>query len=141
MQPKILVVEDDENLRFMIIEALALLDVDVTACSSADEAVSILENLKSFSMVMTDIRMPGNLDGWDLMHLVLNRWPNLPILVSSGYTQAAVSELPANVTLLPKPWALDTLLTTIEDVLPPRRAEDGQTQPEMSQRTGGIAAV
>lgn len=117
MSPRILIVEDDEMLRYLIVDAMSLLDVEVTACSTADEAALLLDRAPPFSVVMTDIWMPGLLSGWDLSNLVQARWPSLPIVISSGHRRVDVSLLPPHISFLPKPWDLDALLAAVENAI------------------------
>ncbi|GLK90003.1 response regulator [Pseudomonas turukhanskensis] len=117
MPSKILVVEDDDTLRYLIADAMSLLDLEVTCCGTADEAIALLENASPFALVMTDIRMPGHLNGWDLMNLIQLRWPSLPIIVSSGHRRVRSSELPPKVVFLAKPWDLNRLLSAVENAL------------------------
>ena len=120
MHQKMLVVEDDETLRYLIVEAMSLLDLDVATCDCADEALLLLQEDPSFALVLTDIRMPGLLDGWGLANLICLRWPSLPVIVSSGHRRMHIWELPPNVYFLPKPWDLDAILGAVRYALTPR---------------------
>lgn len=117
MRPTVLLVEDDCTLRFLAIDALSMLDTCVIACASADEALSVLEGSKSISLVFTDIRMPGLLDGLQLAALVAQRWPHLSILVTSG-NRLAGDVLPAKAQFLAKPWTLEMLFKSVQALLP-----------------------
>lgn len=63
MAQKVLVVEDDEILRALTVEAISLLGVQVIDCESANSALLLLEYSSSIVLVMTDICMPGSMDG------------------------------------------------------------------------------
>jgi CheY-like chemotaxis protein len=117
MRPTVLLVEDDCTLRLLAIDALAMLDTCVIACASADEALSVLEGQKPISLVFTDIRMPGLLDGLQLAALVAERWPHLAILVTSG-NRLAGDVLPPKARFLAKPWTLEMLFNSVEALLP-----------------------
>ncbi len=117
MRPTVLLVEDDCTLRFLAIDALSMLDTCVIACASADEALSVLEGSKTISLVFTDIRMPGLLDGLQLAALVAQRWPHLSILVTSG-NRLAGDVLPAKALFLAKPWTLEMLFKSVQALLP-----------------------
>ncbi|WP_409033942.1 response regulator [Pseudomonas sp. JUb42] len=58
--------------------------VQVVACPSANDALSILEQERRVDLVLTNIRMPGQLDGLQLAKIVFERWPALHIVVTSG---------------------------------------------------------
>lgn len=99
MRPRILLVEDDDILRFLIADALSNIDVDVIECSTADAGLIALEtcsNNESVALVMTDIRMPGVLDGFELAQIVWQRWPDLPVILTSGHRLVGGHELPVN---------------------------------------------
>ena len=51
---------------------------------NADEAVAILEARSDIALLLTDINMPGSMDGLKLAHAVRNRWPPIKIIVVSG---------------------------------------------------------
>lgn len=70
MSLTVLVVEDDETLRALTVDAISLLGLAVQDCRSADEALPILEDACSIVLVMTDICMPGTMDGLDLAKLI-----------------------------------------------------------------------
>lgn len=105
----ILLVEDDEILRSLTSDVVSLLNVDVVACASADEALPILKRSTDIALVITDVCMPGNLDGLDLARLIWATWPALPVIVTSGNRSVPVGELPNHALFLRKPWSLDTL--------------------------------
>lgn len=67
---KVLVVEDDPTLRWLMAEAVEHLGYGVTECASADEALGVLERAKSFALLITDVRMPGSIDGLGLAKIV-----------------------------------------------------------------------
>jgi two-component system, response regulator PdtaR len=62
----------------------------------ADAAVSLLESRPDVSVLLTDIDMPGNMDGLKLARAVRDRWPPIKILVVSGQVRLQPSELPSN---------------------------------------------
>jgi CheY-like chemotaxis protein len=116
MCPTILLVEDDDTLRELAAEALSMLDTNVIACPSADVALRELERSTPVNLVLTDIRMPGELDGLQLANLVIKRWPHLPIIVTSG-NRMADDLLPAQATFLAKPWTLEMLFKQVQMLL------------------------
>ncbi len=114
--PKVLLVEDEAALRFVTSEYL----VDdggfiVIEAKSADEAVDILESTDDIQCVFTDVRMPGRFDGLDLTRHVKDRYPDLPILMTSGNLQP--SEMVAGVPFVVKPYDLQQLSVTIREMI------------------------
>ena len=80
----ILVVEDDFLLRLVISEELAALGFRVIQAASADEALRVLEAGILIDLIVTDVRMPGTLDGLELARRVRLNWPRLKVIVVSG---------------------------------------------------------
>lgn len=120
MRPRILLVEDDSILRFLIADALSNIDVDVIECGTADAGLVALENSSnsdSVALMMTDIRMPGILDGFELAQIVWQRWPALPVILTSGHRPVAGHELPAHSMFMAKPWTLDELYEAVNKQL------------------------
>jgi DNA-binding NtrC family response regulator len=118
MKPTVLVVEDDDTLRFLVAEALSMLEMHVIECATADHALQILRESNSVSLVLTDIRMPGALDGLDLARLIWDHWPHLPVILTSGHTQLANERLPPQAAFMGKPWTLDQLYQAVSARLP-----------------------
>ncbi|WP_454564951.1 response regulator [Pseudomonas sp. AIG] len=117
MALSVLVVEDDEIVRPLMVEALLLLGLDVIECADGDEAIKLLEASLDLSLVITDVRMPGSVDGLELSRLIWTRWPDLPVIIVSGNTVLPPGFLPPNARFLPKPVSLDTLHRTVQELL------------------------
>lgn len=94
MPLSVLVVEDDEIVRPLMVEALSLFGLYVIECAFGEEAVDVLEANPDLSLVITDVRMPGNVDGLALSRLIWTRWPNLPVVIVSGDTVLPPGFLP-----------------------------------------------
>lgn len=122
MTATVLLVEDEEMLRVLLSEALSLIDLEVVICRNADEAMVRLEQPHSFALLITDICMPGMLDGIQLAEQVWARWPNLPVIISSGNRVIRNDKLPANASFLRKPWTLDHFHQIVLRHLPPHDA-------------------
>ena len=107
MKPTILLVEDDEILRYLTREALTMMDMDVIEARTADDAFTTLIQNPVINLVFTDVRMPGQMDGLDLARLVWRAWPALPVIVTSGHRSMTKAQLPAIGAFLAKPWTLE----------------------------------
>lgn len=117
MSSSVLVVEDNQILRILIAEAISLLDITVIDCANAGDAIRLLETSPSVALVMTDIRMPGSMDGLELAQVIWSRWPALPVIITSGHA-AAIDGLPDNAMFLAKPWTIDQLHQAIKMFVP-----------------------
>ena len=119
MRKSVLVVEDDDTLRKLTAECLASLPgVEVAQCINADDALSMLADGFEADIVFTDVHMPGLLDGLGLAIEIWNRWPALPVVVTSGDATPVAGDLPKNTTFLPKPWSISALVRALRSRLP-----------------------
>jgi CheY-like chemotaxis protein len=80
----ILVVEDDFLVRLDISDELISAGFRVIQAASADEALRVLQGGVAIDLVLTDVRMPGTLDGVELARRVRAAWPRLKIIMVSG---------------------------------------------------------
>jgi len=103
MMSRVLVVEDDPILRRLMTEAVEHSGNAVTACASADDALDVLGGQLSQSLVITDVRMPGSIDGLGLAQIIWSTRPALPVVIVSGHSVLAPSFLPRYARFLKKP--------------------------------------
>jgi DNA-binding NtrC family response regulator len=122
---KILIVDDQ---KIVLDSCKRILEEDgfaVTLATSADEAVERIRT-ETFSLILLDIKMPGR-DGMSLMRQVKETWPQIPIIVMSGYTTpetiAEVSETDA-ATFIAKPFTPDELLDAVGQVIQREGCDD-----------------
>lgn len=123
MPKTILIVEDDDLLRDLTAESLSsLYAVTIEPCANADEALDRLSRDNAPSLVVTDIHMPGSMDGLRLAHEIWRRWPTLPVILTSGDAVIDTGLLPARTAFLPKPWQISDLALLINKLvtLPPQ---------------------
>jgi PAS domain S-box-containing protein len=115
---QILLVEDDATVRAMAREMLIELGYRCISASGGAEALAILEQ-KSFALMITDVVMPG-MNGRQLADAAKQRWPDLKVIFTTGYTQNAVVHngvIDAGVALLTKPFTLEALGQKVRAVL------------------------
>ena len=86
----ILVVEDDADIRELIIEMLEESGYRVLSAANAEEAMAIVRRDRAIDVLFTDIIMPGRLNGVDLAQAALGVQPHLKLLFASGYASPAV---------------------------------------------------
>lgn len=100
----ILVVDDEP----IILINLAVFFEDegftVYEAGDADEAIAILEENPTIQVVLTDIQMPGSMDGLKLAHYVRDRFPPTLLVVASGALNPKPSELPTHTMFVAKPF-------------------------------------
>lgn len=104
MKSCVLVVEDDVFIRLDVIDILEDAGFDVLEAGNADEAIRVLESRSGIDAVLTDIEMPGSMDGIRLAHVVRDRWPPVHLVVASGHELPPTSQLPDGARFLSKPF-------------------------------------
>lgn len=88
----ILIVEDEVLVRLMIAEELRDVGFQVIEAAHADEALTILAHRTDVAIVISDIRMPGSMDGLSLARKVRLEYPTIYIVLTSGHLRAVASE-------------------------------------------------
>lgn len=110
----ILIVEDEALVRFDLVDFFERAGWTVFEAGHADDAIAILEHHKEVRVVLTDVQMPGSMDGVKLAHYVRERFPPTVLFVASGNVPLGPDDLPARTTFLPKPFDTHRLLRQIE---------------------------
>ncbi len=100
----ILVVEDDALVQLELADWLTNLGLTVLTADNAEEGLTLLDARPDIEFLMTDIQLPGTLDGIKLAHHVAERWPPIKILVVSGMFKTELAVLPAGSHFFPKPF-------------------------------------
>ncbi|WP_312550502.1 response regulator, partial [Massilia sp.] len=104
----VLFVEDDALVREAVVEGLRAAGFTVRVAVNGEEARALLERGAAVDIVFSDIVMPGSISGIDLAALVRERWPALPVVLATGYTERRVS-IP-DVKILAKPYDLEQVI-------------------------------
>jgi PAS domain S-box-containing protein len=119
---RILLVEDDSQVRALVRRILASRGYQVIECKSAAEALA-QTTLESIDLLLTDVVMP-EVTGSELAHSIMARNPGLAVLFMSGYTQQEMVHrgmVDASVSLLKKPFTPDSLTESVRRRLEQRR--------------------
>lgn len=107
--PYLVVIEDNSLLAELLSNHLE--DRLCWTCRQFDNAddalVHLLQQQQAPGLVITDHLMPGQLRGGELAEMLLQRWPALPMVITSGYGYEITTALPEQVIFLQKPWTLD----------------------------------
>ncbi len=112
----ILVVEDDSALREALVDTLEMAKFSVHQAESAEEALTLLAQYSGYSLIVSDVNM-GRLSGHDLLRLVKQDYPHIPVLLITAF--ASISESvqamrDGAVDYLVKPFAPDVLISTVK---------------------------
>ncbi len=122
---RILVVDDDPEVRAVVRASLIHLGYDVEDVSEAAAALAVLKDRAvDFDLLLTDVMMP-RMDGITLLRRVRSFAPNLPVVLFSGHVTEEDLWLPDlhDVPLLTKPFSLATLCAVVRDALSTPRRE------------------
>ena len=133
-RPRVLVVEDDPEVLTVAVSMLRLRELDIFAAEDADRALETLEREAPIDVLFTDIVMPGQLDGIELAEQARSQYPNLEVVLTSGYPREALKDrhrLDDTIGYLSKPYRLQALNLAIDGALQ-RRGRD-----ELDRRAGG----
>jgi CheY-like chemotaxis protein len=116
----VLVVEDEVLVRDILVEALTSCGHDVCETSTGDDAAILIENPpKTFTLLITDIHMPGQRDGIDVAHLLRQHHPSLPIIYTTGRSDAlaAIGPLGPRDAVVLKPYTPSQIMDVVRQLL------------------------
>ncbi|MCT8468877.1 nitrogen regulation protein NR(I) [Chromohalobacter canadensis] len=111
---RIMIVDDDRAIRWVLERALAQPDLEVESFERADSALERILRQPP-DVLLTDIRMPG-LDGLDLMARIREKYPDLPVIVMTAHSDldsAVASYQGGAFEYLPKPFDVDEALALV----------------------------
>jgi CheY-like chemotaxis protein len=112
MAKVILVVDDEPMLRAFVREVLEPNGYAVREASSAHDAILLLDQ-GGIDILLTDIEMPGILNGLDLAWMARAMWPAIPVILTSGRVLPRAAEVPTHVPMLTKPFSAERLLAIV----------------------------
>jgi CheY-like chemotaxis protein len=115
----VLVVDDSADVADVTSSLFEHLGYETIYRDSAEAALELLESGTQIDLVFSDIVMPGTIDGVGLAREIRSRYPNLPIALTTGYSDAAKAA-PSNLKILRKPFDIEALREFIQDIALPR---------------------
>ncbi|MGY8562730.1 response regulator [Paracidovorax citrulli] len=115
---RVLMVEDQAELREMIGTALRDFGIDVHTANDGPDALRVIDETGDFHVVFSDINMPNNMTGLELSEHVAELLPHARMILSSGYARSQLPNLPDNVTFIPKPYRLRQLVDLLRGTAP-----------------------
>jgi CheY-like chemotaxis protein len=116
----ILVVEDDDELRQYATDVLKELGYHVMSASSGAAALATLNGSHQIDLLLTDVVMPGGMDGRELADKAVGHRPSLRVLYMTGYTRNAIihqGRLDRGTNLISKPFSFEELAAKVRQVL------------------------
>ncbi len=112
---KVLVVEDEPLLMLLAIELVEDAGFEAIEARNADEAILLLEEQPDIRILLTDIDMPGSMDGLRLARAVRDRWPPVDIIIVSGKRKPSGAEMPVRSAFFEKPYDPAKLTKTMTE--------------------------
>ena len=119
----VLVVEDDPMVCEAVLDRLEALGYAALPAGDVDQACQILKAGERIDLVFSDVILPGEQSGYDLMAFVKQHYPETAVVMTSGHTSLRLAESRGElqtVPLLPKPYSLACLAETVAQALKSR---------------------
>lgn len=114
----ILIVDDEEIIRGLLCEVLEAEGFVTHALENADQALDFLKRESLVvGLLLTDINMPGSIDGADLVNISTRVWPLIPVVVMSGVETLRSAGIAHAAWFLRKPFDIEILVTCVRDAL------------------------
>jgi signal transduction histidine kinase/DNA-binding response OmpR family regulator len=138
----VLVVEDDEDVRYAVCDMLTDFGYTILKAENAEQALVILNSGVAIDLLFTDVVMPGPISTREMARRARELHPNLAVLYTSGYTQNAIvhnGKLDDDVFLLSKPYRRDELARKVRSLLDPRRGPTAAAEPPAGDQSSKAA--
>ncbi|HWN06573.1 MAG TPA: ATP-binding protein [Steroidobacteraceae bacterium] len=119
---EVLLVEDDPGVADLTIEMLKASGYTVIHVESAASALDTLANGRGIDVVFSDVMMPGGMSGVELAREIRKRWPELPVVLTTGYIEAARTAMAEGLEVLVKPYQLEALSAILQGHISQRTA-------------------
>ena len=111
----VLVVEDDELVRFSAVMMLEDAGFPVVEAANADEAWDILLERRDVGILFTDVDMPGSMCGRTLAERVFRSWPEIRLILTSGRQRFREDEVPDHGLFVAKPYSTSEVVQAIHE--------------------------
>jgi two-component system NtrC family sensor kinase len=125
----VLLVEDNADVAEVGAEYLRQFGYQVRSVANAQAAIAALRLDANVSLVFSDILMPGGKDGLDLAREVNDRFPGIPVLLTTGYSASAQEAVRQGVVVLQKPYDLESLRRNIREAIATSKTRQRQDAP------------
>ena len=116
-RPLVLIVEDEQFVRMMAVDALEDAGYATIEAETGDRALVLLDQHDDIDLVFTDIRMPGPINGLDLARRIRRQRPATPVVLTSGHRFEGDGDIPASTPFLQKPYRAAMLIGALDRLL------------------------
>jgi CheY-like chemotaxis protein len=117
LPPVVLVVEDEMLLRMRVVDMVEDAGYVPVEAVDANEALIILQSRSDIVLMLTDVQMPGSMNGLQLAHAVHERWPPIKIILASGQLKLSGSDIPQDSRFFGKPLRSDEIIAQMREML------------------------
>lgn len=114
-EPIALVVDDEPLIRMDTADLVSDEGFTVIEARTADQAFEFLARHSSLQLLITDVQMPGELDGFDLARKVAERWPHIQVIVVSGAARPGPEDIPPNAVFISKPLSSELVRQVLRE--------------------------
>jgi len=110
----VLLVEDEESVRRVVRQQLIDLGHPVIEAEDGVQAMAMIEQIPDIAIIVSDVIMPGGINGYQLAERVLDNHPDKRILLISGYSEEAEAPPDSTLTVLAKPFVRQDLARALQ---------------------------
>ncbi|MBR1217055.1 response regulator [Bradyrhizobium sp. U87765 SZCCT0131] len=114
LKAKVLLVEDSEEVAQVSREYLERLGHSVVGVTNGVDALAALSNVRGIDIVLSDIVMPGEMDGLDVARSMRTLFPGIPVILVTGYSASANAARREGFEVLRKPYNVSRIAKAIE---------------------------
>ena len=114
---RVLLVEDDDSVAQLVEEMLRELGYEVKRVGDGASALDALRVDPGYQLVFSDMVMPGDIGGLDLARDISRLRPDLPVVLTTGYSAAAAAATKEGRRVLVKPYRIEALAAELDAVL------------------------
>jgi CheY-like chemotaxis protein len=118
----VLVVEDDPEVAAISRTLLEQLGYKTLLAADAQHVLEVLASVPTIDLILSDVMMPGGMNGVELARMDRRRYPHLGVLLTTGYSGGAQEAVRAGMPLISKPYHLGNLGRLIREALVQRGA-------------------
>ena len=135
---RILVVEDEFILRMLLSERVREEDFDVFGAANAEEA---LVSVSTFApdLIISDVQMPGSMDGIGLLNAVKQIHPNIPLIIVSAHFDPAATMSEGADEFVAKPYTIALILAYVVNLLPKAKCRPAVPNTKILHRSRSLA--
>ena len=116
-RPVVLLAEDEALVRMFTADVLDDAGFRVVEAANGEEAIALFEARPDIRAVVTDVEMPGSLNGFDVARHVTDKRPLVGVVIVSGHVRPRSEDLPHESRFLAKPYNASELLREIDVAL------------------------